>query len=260
MDSPFWDLVTIWLARASGVMVLTGAGISAESGVPTFRGKDGLWNRFRPEELATLEALQRDPERVWTWYRWRRKKVLQAQPNPAHRALVTLEQWKQPHFLLVTQNVDGLHQRAGSQAVVEFHGNLFEDVCLQCGFHRRIESVASEDSAVPYCPRCGHLLKPGVVMFGEPIPEQALHHVIEFIPRTDILLVIGTSAQVYPAAAIPRWVKDHGGKVVEVNPEQTPVTEMADAFLRGPAGKLVPKLVQDAMKKQQVPHERTFSG
>lgn len=258
MDSQRLKAAAELLARASGVMALTGAGVSAESGIPTFRGKDGLWNRYRPEELATLEALRTDPLRVWKWYQWRRQVVGQAQPNPAHHALARLEHLKTPGFLLVTQNVDGLHQRAGSRRVVEFHGNIFDEVCLTCGFRRHVKNAEEPQELPPRCPECGEILKPGVVVFGEPIPEPALQQVTEFLPRTEVLLVVGTSAQVYPAAAIPSWVQRLGGKVIEINPEVTPVSSFADISLQGSAGEILPLLVQ-TMEEIQKSHERALS-
>ncbi len=232
------------LRRTRFLLVLTGAGISAESGIPTFRGKDGLWNRYDPQDLATPEALQRNPRLVWTWYNWRRGLILQARPNPGHRALADLERLFGDRFLLVTQNVDGLHQRAGSQRVVELHGNIFQERCLSCGLERQAERVYPEEALPPRCPRCGGLMRPGVVFFGEMLPTAALDQALAAAQRADTVLVVGTSAVVYPAAALPYEVRNHGGRILEVNPRATPLTPLAEVSLRALAGQVLPELVR----------------
>ncbi len=232
------------LRKTRFLLVLTGAGISAESGIPTFRGKDGLWNRYDPQDLATPEALARNPRLVWQWYNWRRSLILKAQPNPGHRAIVALEQRFGDRFLLVTQNVDGLHTRAGSQRLVELHGNIFRERCTRCGFERYHEAVYPEEALPPSCPQCGGLLRPGVVFFGEPLPEEALRRAFAAAQRADTALVVGTSAVVYPAATLPYEVRNHGGRLLEVNPQATPLTPLAEVSLRAPAGKVLPELVR----------------
>ena len=231
------------LRRAQRVVALTGAGVSAESGVPTFReAQTGLWAKYRPEELATPEAFARHPERVWAWYAWRRSLVQQAAPNPAHRALAQMERWV-PEFTLITQNVDGLHQRAGSQRVIELHGNLMRTVCAaQRHLVERWEPVP--EGEVPRCPRCGSLLRPDVVWFGEALPAEALEAARQAAREADLMLVIGTSGLVYPAAALPALAAERGAYLIEVNPQTTALSPIMGARLVGPAGKVLPRLVE----------------
>jgi NAD-dependent deacetylase len=226
------------------VVALTGSGISAESGVPTFReAQTGLWERYDPQELATPEAFARDPRLVWEWYEWRRNLVAKAEPNPGHRALAELER-RIAGFTLVTQNVDGLHERAGSGNVVELHGNIlrskcsFEDVVVQLEEH--------DDSVPPRCARCGAFLRPDVVWFGEMLPAGALEAASEAARECDLFLSIGTSSLVYPAAALPYEALENGATLVEVNPSETPLTPHADYSLRGPAGEVLPKPLREA--------------
>ncbi len=229
------------LRDAQRVLVLTGAGISAESGVPTFRGPDGLWRRHRPEDLATAEAFERAPGLVWEWYAWRRETIAPLVPNAAHRALVALES-RVPEYLLATKNVDGLHAAAGSRRMVELHGTLWRLQCTACAH-------AAEDRRVPLPevpPRCGcgGLLRPGVVWFGEALPEHAVAQAFEAARGAEIVLVVGTSSLVYPAAALPQVARAEGAFVVEVNPEATPLTPRVQVSLRGTAAALVPALVE----------------
>jgi NAD-dependent deacetylase len=221
------------------VTVLTGAGVSAESGVPTFRGADGLWRQYRAEDLATPEAFRRDPGLVWEWYDWRRQLIVRCQPNPAHHALADLE-GRCPEFLLITQNVDGLHPRAGSRRIVELHGNLWRVRCLQ-------DETTTENFEVPLPslpPRCGcgGLLRPDVVWFGEALPAEALRQAFQAAESCDVFLVVGTSAVVQPAASLPLVAKRHGAYVVEVNLEPTPLTSMAHEAFHGKAGEILPRL------------------
>jgi NAD-dependent deacetylase len=226
------------LFSARRVVALTGAGISAESGVPTFRGKEGLWRTFRAEDLATPEAFARDPVLVWEWYGWRRGLIAAVQANAGHVALARLDDTV-PEFLLATQNVDGLHARAGSRRLVELHGSIWRLRCTGCG-------AESEDrgplTLPPRC-ACGALLRPGVVWFGEPLPEEALGRSFEAASRAQVVLVVGTSSLVYPAAALPRAALAEGAFVVEVNPEPTPLTSLCQVSLRGRAAELLPALV-----------------
>ena len=229
------------LRRARFVAVLTGAGISAESGVATFRdAQTGLWTRFDPRELATPSAFARNPKRVWDWYAWRRERVASVEPNAGHRALVELE-CRVPEFLLVTQNVDGLHQRAGSRKLVELHGNIARVKCSREG--TIVENWSAEASEVPRCANCGAFLRPDVVWFEELLPEHALAAAEDAARRCEVLLVIGTSAEVYPAAGLPTLAQEHGGLVVEVNPNETPLSARADYVLRGASGAVLPRLV-----------------
>lgn len=229
------------LRSSRHVCVLTGSGVSAESGVPTFReAQSGIWARFDPQELATPEAFHRDPELVWRWYRWRRRLVRKAEPNAAHRALVELARYF-IEFTLITQNVDGLHQRAGSDPVIEFHGNLFEDRCIA---ERKLVAVASDDSpAVPGCPDCGGFLRPGVVWFGEAIPEDALNKAMSAAADCDLFLSIGTSSLVWPAAGLADTARAAGARLVEVNPNATPVSGISHFCLAGRAGTVIPDLL-----------------
>ena len=228
------------LARARHVCVVTGAGISAESGIPTFRDAlTGLWKRFRPEDLATPEAFARDPEIVWQWYEWRRDLIRAAQPNAGHRALVELAR-RVPQLTLVTQNVDGLHQRAGSPSVVEYHGNILRDRCTQ----EQVVAERSRDSVgrLPRCASCGGLLRPDVVWFGEPIPREAMLLASAAADDCDVLLSVGTSAQVYPAASLAEMALARGATVIEVNPQATELTPRATLALQGAAGLVLPEL------------------
>jgi len=228
------------LLGAERVVALTGSGVSAESGVPTFReAQTGLWERFDPQELATPEAFARDPRLVWDWYEWRRGLVKRAEPNAGHLALAELER-RLPASTLVTQNVDGLHQRAGSSEVIELHGNILRSKCS-------LEGTMVEDydpaERPPPCPRCGAPLRPDVVWFGEALPVAAFEAVSEAARACDLLLSVGTSSLVYPAAALPFEALDNGAVLVEVNPDETPLTAHADHVLRGPAGEVLPRLV-----------------
>lgn len=231
------------IAAAERMLVLTGAGVSAESGVPTFRGPEGLWRQFRPEELATPEAFARDPRLVWEWYAWRRERIAPLQPNAAHRAIAALEA-RVPVFLLATQNVDRLHQAAGSRRIAELHGSLWVVRCVACGREEEDRRVPLPELP-PRC-GCGGLLRPGVVWFGESLPAEAVEAAFAAGQAADVVLVVGTSSVVYPAAAIAPIARQRGAFVVEVNPEATPLTRLADAALQGPAAEIVPRLLPEA--------------
>ena len=227
------------LRGARHVCVLTGAGVSAESGVPTFReAQSGLWEQYDPLDLATPEAFLRDPELIWRWYRWRRKLVARAEPNPGHTALAKLAEFV-PQLTLVTQNVDGLHQRAGSHDVIEFHGNLFEDRCVA---EDRVVDCDT-DSGVPTCPGCGSNVRPGVVWFGEAIPEQALHQSFVAAADCDVFLSIGTSSLVYPAAGLAGVANNKNAVTVEVNPNPTEMSSEFDHAIACNAGVALPELI-----------------
>jgi len=231
------------LRTARRVVALTGAGISAESGIPTFRdAQSGLWARFRPEELATPEAFRRNPELVWDWYAWRRGLVARAAPNPGHLALARLGTLV-PDWLLVTQNVDGLHQRAGSRAVVELHGNIHRNKCFD-------EDVVVAEwretgERLPRCPRCGGPLRPDVIWFGESLPAQALAQAEAAARGCEMLFSIGTSAAVFPAAQLPLTALQAGAMVVEVNKDPTPLTGIATFSLLGLAGEILSRLLEE---------------
>ncbi|MDW8293595.1 MAG: NAD-dependent deacylase [Anaerolineae bacterium] len=227
------------LRSAQFVVALTGAGVSAESGVPTFRqAQTGLWAQFDPAELATPEAFARNPDRVWAWYAWRRSLVEQAEPNPAHRALAELAR-RLPRFTLITQNVDGLHQRAGSAEVIELHGSLQRYRCAICATPVAIPAEAHPPRS-PVCVRCGGHIRPDVVWFGEPLPEAALSAAFDAARRAQVFLSIGTSGLVEPAASLARVSSRAGALVVHVNPEQPANMSAGDIYLCGRAGEILP--------------------
>lgn len=232
------------LAGARHVVVSSGAGMSRESGIPTFRdAMEGLWANFDPQELATEAGFRRNPRRVWSWYAWRRERVWQARPNPGHLALARLEAHV-PALTVVTQNVDGLHAQAGSADVVELHGNLRRVKCLDRGhpYEGPLPPYAEEQDPPP-CPACGSPLRPDVVWFGEMLPEQAVERAWSLAERCDAMLLIGTSGTVWPAAELPLVARRHGGLIIEVNPTPSELTHAADVFLAGPAGEVLPALV-----------------
>ncbi|AEH24327.1 NAD-dependent protein deacetylase [Pyrococcus yayanosii] len=239
------------LARSKFAIAFTGAGISAESGVPTFRGKDGLWMRYRPEELATPEAFSRNPRLVWDFYKWRMKLIAKARPNRAHYALAKLEEMGILKAV-ITQNVDDLHREAGTKNLIELHGNIFRVRCTSCDYRENLkESCSLEEflrEELPKCPNCGSLLRPDVVWFGEPLPEEELSEAFKLARRADLILVIGTSGLVYPAAYIPYIVKENGGIVIEINVEESALTPIADIFLRGKAGEVMGTLLEEVKK------------
>jgi NAD-dependent deacetylase len=256
--------------RNENSFALSGAGLSAESGIPTFRGgKDGLWNKFNPAELATFEAFQENPLRVWKWYLWRMHLIAKANPNPAHYALVELEKLT-ADFWHITQNVDGLHRVAGQRHFLELHGNIWEGYCRYCGqrykerefailfpyadrgflrnlseeeFREKILEGLTEDK-LPKCSVCGGIVGPGVVWFGEPLPEHVLERAFEIAKTSKVCLSVGTSAVVYPAAYLPEVCKKNGGILIEINPEETPLTPIADLSLRTSAAEALPKIVE----------------
>ena len=220
--------------------VLTGAGVSAESGVPTFRGPGGLWKQYRPEDLATPGAFARDPKMVWEWYDWRRSVIARAQPNAGHRALAELERRKRD-FLLITQNVDGLHERAGSRQLVRLHGDIWTVRCLGCGREQRNEQVPL--APLPPLCSCGGLLRPGVVWFGEALPGEALEAAFDAARRAEVFLLLGTSSLVFPAAGLPRAALERGARVIEINLEPTDLSPLAQISVRGRTGELLPEIV-----------------
>jgi NAD-dependent deacetylase len=239
-----FQAATARLKAATRIMALTGAGVSAESGVPTFRGPEGLWRQFRAEDLATPEAFERDPRLVWEWYASRRERLAPLLPNRAHAALAALE-GRVPGFLLATQNVDGLHAAAGSRALVELHGSLWRLRCVgECGQAREDRRVPLPELP-PRC-ACGGLLRPDVVWFGESLDAGAVSRAFGAAESAEVVLVIGTSSLVFPAAALPQAARARGAFVVEVNPEKTPLSALADVSLRGRAAELLPALLEAA--------------
>lgn len=245
------------LQAARRVAVMTGAGISAESGIPTFRAaQTGHWARFKPGDLASPQAYRRNPDTVWAWYAGRYRDVQAAAPNPGHLALAELERRKREaetdeaetdaaetgHFLLVTQNVDGLHQRAGSRRLAELHGNLTRARCESCAAVQPL--TAQEPFTPPSCPDCGARMRPDVVWFGEHLPRLALSRAEAAFTSAQVALVIGTSSLVEPAASLALLTLDHGGTVIEINPEETPLTPLADFSLTMSASRALPALLE----------------
>jgi len=228
----------LWLAKH--VAVLSGAGISAESGVPTFRGEGGLWKQFRAVDLATPEAFSRDPRLVWEFYNWRRDLIGRLSPNPGHFALAQIEE-RVPQFTLITQNIDGLHEKAGSRNVIELHGNLWKVRCTGC-------ETVSEDLRIPLpelpaCESCGSLLRPHVVWFGEMLEPQVLNAAYEAIGNCDLMIVIGTSGTVQPAASMGVQAKRNGASVAEINLEPTPYSDVYNISISGKSGEILPQLL-----------------
>lgn len=235
-------------------MVSTGAGMSRESGIPTFRdAMEGLWARFDPQELATETGFRRNPRRVWSWYAWRRHRVSEAEPHPGYFALVALET-RVPELVIVTQNVDGLHAIAGSRDVVELHGSLRRVKCLDRHhpFAGELPDAAGEtETDPPPCPVCGSPLRPDVVWFGEMLPERAVDRAWKLAAGCDVLLLVGTSGTVWPAADLPHVARRSGARVIEVNPEASEGTALADVFLQGRAGEMLPALVNAVAKRKR---------
>jgi len=239
------DTLIDQLAEAEHVAVLTGAGISAESGVPTFRDEDGLWEKFDPQELANVEAFLDNPELVQGWYRHRRQLVEEAEPNAGHRALVDLEAHV-PGVAVITQNVDDLHNRAGSSTVIELHGNITHNYCMDCERPAEAETVdaAIRDGEPARCDECDGLIRPDVVWFGEMLPPEAVERADAATSRADVFLSVGTSAVVYPAAQFPVAARENGAYVAEINPEATGITDEVHESIRGPAGDVLPALCE----------------
>ncbi len=243
-NSDFCPELIDQLSIAKNVVALTGSGISAESGVPTFRGSQkGLWARYDPQELATVEAFKRNPKLVWQWYEWRRRIISKAKPNPAHTALLELEQVVD-QFILITQNIDGLHQQAGSKSVVELHGNIFRTKCFEDG--QVIDDWDDVEHVPPHCPYCNGLLRPDVVWFGESLPQAALTKALTASQTCDFFFSIGTSSLVQPAASLAGYARRNGAIIVEINLAPTPLTPFVDFVLNSPAGQIMPLLINSA--------------
>jgi NAD-dependent deacetylase len=225
------------------VAVLTGAGVSQESGVPTFRDKDGLWQKFKPEELASMSAFLKNPTLVWEWYEHRRKVIREVKPNAGHEALAKMQKYFS-NFTLITQNVDGLHTRAGSKNILEVHGNLMRSYCVDCGEFAPedfLEKIKTADEA--RCTKCEGRLRPDVVWFGEMLPQDIWMKSVEASEKCDLFFTIGTSAAVYPAAGLPLHAKQHGAYVVEINPQPTEITPDVDEHLRATSAIALPMII-----------------
>jgi len=250
MSLTFSDRLISRLTNAQSVVAFTGAGVSAESGVPTFRGSDGIWKKFKPEELANFEAFMKNPELVWEWYSARKKIIANIEPNRGHHTLVRMEQMF-PRFAVITQNIDNLHRRAGSTNVFELHGNIERNYCTKCGTPYTNEEVLTQ-AGVPRCLKCNGLIRPDVVWFGEMLPEDEWEQSVRAAESADVFLSIGTSAIVYPAASIPLMAKHQGAYLVEINPEPTPLTDQADEFLMGASGAILPELYARLVAERQL--------
>lgn len=247
-DGVFSDTLVSRCVRAGSIAVSTGAGVSAESGVATFRDPGGLWSKFRPEELANVDAFLGNPDLVWEWYSWRRSVISSVAPNPGHYALAELETLV-ADFTLITQNVDNLHRRAGSIHVVELHGNIERSSCTGCG-RASAPDEAPPSQRVPHCP-CGGLLRPDVVWFGEMLPQDAVREAWDAAERADVFLSVGTSGEVYPAAQLPAVARQGGAYTVEINPRPSAVAHQMHEILEGPSGIILPALVKAIRRQKQ---------
>ncbi len=233
------------LARSQRLVVFSGAGVSKESGIATFReAQDALWGRYDPHQLATLQGFRRNPKLVWEWYEHRFGLLGDVTPNPGHLAIAALERYV-PHVVVITQNIDNLHRAAGSSDVVELHGNWRFYRCLggHKGFTRA--DFADQTDIPPQCPRCGDMLRPDVVWFGEMLPPEALERAFAESAACDAMLVVGTSGLVQPAASLPTYARRAGSPIIEVNPNRSAITPLADVFLQGPAGEMLPRVMNE---------------
>ncbi len=228
-----------FFSKTTRIAVLTGAGVSAESGMPTFRGEDGWWRNYRAEELATPIAFARDPKLVWEWYDMRRKIIHDCKPNPAHETIAEMEKYFH-NFQLITQNVDGLHNRAGNKNIIELHGNLWRVKCMAEG--KKFEFMDVPLKEIPPKCACGALIRPDVVWFGEQLPRDAMEGAFSAAQDCEVMIVVGTSGIVQPAASLPIIAKQSGAKLLEVNLDSTPFSALADCSIQGKAGEMLPKL------------------
>src|SRR5574340_1276574 len=233
-----WDGISDRLVQAEKIVFVTGAGISQESGTPTFRGKDGLWRKYDAMQLATIDAFYSNPKLVWEWYEERRHNILAAKPNPGHVAIAELQKYKEVHVL--TQNIDGLHQRAGSKSVYELHGSIITIKCTKCDFK---DNVSSSFAELPPLCKCGSILRPDVVWFGESLPQDVWQDAISKASSCDTMIVVGTSLAVSPANLLPVYAKQNGAILIEVNPEETAMSGNMDISIRSSAAKALPELV-----------------
>ncbi len=231
------------IKNANKLTVLTGAGISKASGIPTFRGKDGLWSKYSPSELATYQAFTKNPKLVWQWYNYRRKIIKAAKPNAAHFAISELEQIFKDNFTLITQNIDSLHRQAGNKNILELHGNIFETRCLICDKIYFDDTIYEDDELPPKCKFCGGKVRPNVVWFGENLDRDILDQAMAASAQCDVFLCIGTSGVVQPAASLPKIASDIRAFVVEINVEYSGVSIYADEVIIGKAEEILPKIV-----------------
>jgi NAD-dependent deacetylase len=231
------------LNDATSIVFFTGAGISAESGIPTFRGKDGIWNKLKPEELANFNAFMKNPDMVWEWYQHRRNIIHETGPNPAHHAIVEFEKYYHD-VAVITQNVDNLHGRVGSKNIYELHGNIERNYCIDCKSEYDDTKIDLSKKQVPKCDNCGGLIRPDVVWFGEMLPQKVFADAELKAEQSDVCFIIGTSAVVYPAAYIPTSAKRNGSYLVEINIEETEISSFVDYSLFGRAGEIMPKIIE----------------
>ncbi len=220
------------------IVFITGAGISQGSVIPTFRGKDGLWRNYDPMKLATIDAFYENPKLVWEWYNERRNNIFQAQPNPEHNAIAELE--KHAQVTVLTQNIDGLHKKAGSSNVLELHGSIAKIKCSVCDYN---EEILTEISDFPPLCKCGNILRPDVVWFGEPLPQNVWQNAIEFASQCDLMVIVGTSLVVSPANTLPLYAKQNNATLIEINPEKTEMSEKMDEIIRNTNVEILSKLV-----------------
>jgi NAD-dependent deacetylase len=232
------------IKTAKKIVFVTGAGISQESGIPTFRGKDGLWRKYDPMQLATIDAFFDNPKLVWEWYEERRKNILNAQPNAGHMAIAQLEKYKE--VVVLTQNIDGLHQRAGSTNVLELHGSIIRIKCTDCDF--KDEITTSFEDLPPSC-SCGSILRPDVVWFGEPLPQDVWQKAICHASSCDVMIIAGTSLVVSPANSLPVYAKQNNSMLIEVNPEETLMSSEMDLSIRATSVKALPDIIRFLEKK-----------
>ena len=233
------------LQQAKKIVFVTGAGISQESGIPTFRGNDGLWRKYDPMQLATIDAFYQNPKLVWDWYEDRRKNILAAKPNAGHVAIADLSKHKEVWVL--TQNIDGLHQRAGSKNVLELHGSIITIKCTVCEYKDKITNTFSE--VPPHC-KCGNILRPDVVWFGEPLPQDVWAEAMMQASSCDVMIVAGTSLAVSPANLLPLYAKQNDALMIEINPEETPMSHSMDLSIRSTSAKALPQLVSIVQKQK----------
>ncbi len=234
-----FELIADKLKNAKKIVFVTGAGISQESGIPTFRGTDGLWRKYDPMQLATIDAFYDDPKLVWEWYEDRRKNILQAKPNPGHSAIAELEKYKE--VTVLTQNIDGLHQRSGSTKVLELHGSIIRIKCSVCNFKDNIPT--SFDELPPKCSSCNNILRPDVVWFGESLPQDVWNQAIFEAKSCDVMIIAGTSLVVSPANTLPVYAKQNNALLVEINPEETIMSSEMDLSLKMTSAKALPNLI-----------------
>ena len=244
-----------FVAASRLLAVLSGAGVSKESGVPTFRdAQTGLWAQYDPQRLATPMAFLQDPPLVWSWYMFRHEMISAVKPNPGHHALAELEALLVPEVVVLTQNIDGMHHKAGSSDVVELHGNILRfkcfDNCQGSPTLLDLNTIEHDDKNPPPCPHCGAYVRPDVVWFSENLPPAALERALETCRTCDVMLVVGTSGVVEPSASMPAFARHSGAKVIDVNPVPNGITPVADIFLQGPSGEMLPRLVEAVRQRK----------